>query len=177
MQNGAAYRLQSRPLDLVKNSTPITSICISSVGGQDKQQTVIAEDLIKRQEVIQDAVKQGAVILAICGGYQLLGHYYKPAEGEELKGLSILDAFTVAGNRRMIGNVIVKREDQTSLVGFRKSQWKNFLRKGRACTWQRYSGQWKQRRGTVWKGQQAVLFMELICMDRFYQKILTLQIV
>jgi lipid II isoglutaminyl synthase (glutamine-hydrolysing) len=98
-------------------------------GGQDKQQQVIAEDLIKRRDVIHDAVKQGAVILAICGGYQLLGHYYKPAEGDELKGLSVLDAFTVAGDRRMIGNVIVKRDDQTTLVGFENHSGKTFLGK------------------------------------------------
>ncbi|MDR3614407.1 MAG: hypothetical protein P4L53_12665 [Candidatus Obscuribacterales bacterium] len=98
-------------------------------GGQDKQQQVIAEDLIKRQDVIQDAVKQGAVILAICGGYQLLGHYYKPAQGDELKGLSVLDAFTVAGDRRMIGNVTVKRDDQTTLVGFENHSGKTFLGK------------------------------------------------
>ena len=98
-------------------------------GGQDKQQKVIAEDLFKRQSAIHDAVRQGAVILAICGGYQLLGHYYKPHEGDELKGISVLDAFTVAGNRRMIGNVIIKREDQTTLVGFENHSGKTFLGK------------------------------------------------
>jgi lipid II isoglutaminyl synthase (glutamine-hydrolysing) len=98
-------------------------------GGQDKQQTVIAENLIKRQSVIHDAVRQGAVILAICGGYQLLGHYYKPHEGEELKGISLIDAFTVAGHKRMIGNVIIKREDLTTLVGFENHSGKTFLGK------------------------------------------------
>ncbi len=99
-------------------------------GGQDKQQQVIAEDLIKRQSIMQDAVKQGAVILAICGGYQLLGHYYKPHEGAELKGISLLDAYTVAGTRRMIGNVIIKCEDETTLVGFENHSGKTFLGKG-----------------------------------------------
>jgi lipid II isoglutaminyl synthase (glutamine-hydrolysing) len=98
-------------------------------GGQDKQQTVIAENLIKRKEVICDAVKQGAVLLAICGGYQLLGHYYKPHEGEELKGISLIDAFTVAGHKRMIGNVIIKRQDGTTLVGFENHSGKTFLGK------------------------------------------------
>ncbi len=98
-------------------------------GGQDKQQQVIALDLIKRKQVIHEAAGQGAVILAICGGYQLLGHYYKPHDGDELKGISLLDAFTVAGNRRMIGNVVIKRSDGSTLVGFENHSGKTFLGK------------------------------------------------
>jgi CobQ-like glutamine amidotransferase family enzyme len=99
-------------------------------GGQDKQQTVIAQDLIKRRDVLHRAVEQKAVILAICGGYQLLGHYYKPHQGDELKGLSILDAHTVAGHKRMIGNVQIKREDGSTLVGFENHSGQTFLAKG-----------------------------------------------
>jgi CobQ-like glutamine amidotransferase family enzyme len=98
-------------------------------GGQDKQQQVIAADLLKRKDVLHKAVENRAVILAICGGYQLLGHYYKPQEGEELRGISLLDAHTVAGNRRMIGNVIVKRPDGSTLVGFENHSGKTFLGK------------------------------------------------
>src|ERR1051326_7361983 len=71
-------------------------------GGQDKQQQTIAADLITRKESLHKAVQSGAVILSICGGYQLLGHYYRPHQGDELRGISLLDAYTVAGNRRMI---------------------------------------------------------------------------
>jgi CobQ-like glutamine amidotransferase family enzyme len=99
-------------------------------GGQDKQQMTIAEDLFKRKDVIAQAVANGAVILSVCGGYQLLGHYYKPHEGPELKGISIIDAYTVAGDRRMIGNVIVKREDGSTLVGFENHSGKTFLGPG-----------------------------------------------
>lgn len=98
-------------------------------GGQDKQQQVIAEDLYKRKSVLQAAAAQGAVFLAVCGGYQLLGHYYKPHQGEELKGISLLDAFTVAGNKRMIGNVVVKRQDNCTLVGFENHSGKTYLGK------------------------------------------------
>jgi hypothetical protein len=101
-------------------------------GGQDKQQMVIAQDLIKRRDILHRAVQQKAVILAICGGYQLLGHYYKPHQGDELKGLSILDAHTIAGNKRMIGNVQIKREDGTTLVGFENHSGQTFLGKGLA---------------------------------------------
>lgn len=99
-------------------------------GGQDKQQMTIAEDLVKRKEALARAVENGAVILSVCGGYQLLGHYYKPHEGPELKGISLVDTYTVAGNRRMIGNVIVKRDDGSTLVGFENHSGKTFLGEG-----------------------------------------------
>ncbi len=99
-------------------------------GGQDKQQETIAADLLRHASTLRAAVDSGAVILSICGGYQLLGHYYRPAEGEELKGISLIDAFTVAGNRRMIGNVIVKRTDGSTLVGFENHSGKTFLGPG-----------------------------------------------
>lgn len=99
-------------------------------GGQDKQQITIAEDLAKRAGAIRKAVDSGAVILSICGGYQLLGHYYKPHEGPELKGISLVDAYTVAGNRRMIGNVVVRRDDGNTLVGFENHSGKTFLGTG-----------------------------------------------
>jgi CobQ-like glutamine amidotransferase family enzyme len=98
-------------------------------GGQDKQQQTIATDLAKRAAVLKKSVDGGAVILSVCGGYQLLGHYYKPHEGDELRGISLIDAHTVAGNRRMIGNVIVKRENGSTLVGFENHSGKTFLGK------------------------------------------------
>ncbi len=96
-------------------------------GGQDKQQQTIAEDLVLRADELHKAVSSGAVILSICGGYQLLGHYYQPHEGPQLKGISLIDAHTVAGNRRMIGNVVVKRDDGTTLVGFENHSGRTFL--------------------------------------------------
>lgn len=99
-------------------------------GGQDKQQIIIAEDLLKHASALKQAVDGGAVILTVCGGYQLLGHYYRPHEGPELRGISLLDAFTVAGNRRMIGNVLVKRPDGSTLVGFENHSGKTYLGPG-----------------------------------------------
>jgi len=91
-------------------------------GGQDTQQIAVAEELQKQKDVLHQAANSGAVFLAICGGYQLLGHYYKPHDGDKLPGISILDAYTVAGNTRYIGNVTVKTNKPYSnlqtLVGF-----------------------------------------------------------
>jgi hypothetical protein len=96
-------------------------------GGQDKQQQVIAADLQRLATSLHQSINQGAVILSICGGYQLLGHYYKPHAGDELKGISLIGAYTVAGNRRMIGNVVVQRPDGSTLVGFENHSGRTFL--------------------------------------------------
>ena len=77
-------------------------------GGQDTQQIAVAEEMQKQKALLLEAADSNAVFLAICGGYQLLGHYYKPHDGDKLPGISILDAYTIAGNTRFIGNVTVK---------------------------------------------------------------------
>jgi CobQ-like glutamine amidotransferase family enzyme len=99
-------------------------------GGQDKQQITISEDLHARKAKMHKAAESGAVFLTVCGGYQLLGHYYRPHEGPELKGLSLIDAYTVAGHRRMIGNVVVKEPDGSTLVGFENHSGKTYLGSG-----------------------------------------------
>jgi lipid II isoglutaminyl synthase (glutamine-hydrolysing) len=96
-------------------------------GGQDKQQITIAEDLFERKDLMHKAVASGAVVLTVCGGYQLLGHYYRPHQGPELRGISLIDAYTVAGDKRMIGNVVVKQPDGSTLVGFENHSGKTYL--------------------------------------------------
>jgi len=88
-------------------------------GGQDAQQIKICDDLhtVKAQG-IKASVARGAVMLGICGGYQLMGKYYKPHEGDALPGLELMDAWTVAGHTRFIGNVLIQRPDGSTLVGF-----------------------------------------------------------
>lgn len=89
-------------------------------GGQDAQQIEASNELINNKEFLTDECDRGAVFLGICGGYQLLGHYYKPHTGKELEGISLLDAYTIAGDKRFIGNVTVKTDIVTpnTLVGF-----------------------------------------------------------
>lgn len=89
-------------------------------GGQDLQQIEVAKDLRKHKDFLTEERDRGAVFLGICGGYQLMGHYYQPHNGEKLLGISLLDAYTVAGNKRFIGNVTVQAEFVTpnTLVGF-----------------------------------------------------------
>lgn len=89
-------------------------------GGQDKQQEEVAEELYKQKDFLTEERDRDAVFLGICGGFQLFGHYYQPHDKERLKGLSLMDAYTVAGNTRFIGNVTAKTDFLTpnTLVGF-----------------------------------------------------------
>jgi hypothetical protein len=77
-------------------------------GGQDREQELVAPNLAARAEALRDAVEGGAVFLAVCGGYQLLGSYYRDLRGVELPGAGLLPVHTVAGERRMIGDVLLE---------------------------------------------------------------------
>jgi len=74
-------------------------------GGTDRVQEIIGDDLLARAGELGDAAARGAVIIGICGGYQLLGRRYVDAKGEAIEGLGLLDAETVAGEGRIVGNV------------------------------------------------------------------------
>ncbi|HNW26783.1 MAG TPA: hypothetical protein PLG15_02195 [Candidatus Gastranaerophilaceae bacterium] len=89
-------------------------------GGQDKQQVEVSRELQFQKDALHFAMNEGAVFLGICGGYQLFGHYYQPHNGARLLGLGLLDAYTVAGNKRFIGNVTAKTDYviPKTLVGF-----------------------------------------------------------
>jgi CobQ-like glutamine amidotransferase family enzyme len=99
-------------------------------GAQDREQRRVAADLLAAKgEALRQAVDSGVVVLAVCGGYQLLGRYYRPAEGEDLPGLGIFDAWTVhpgPAAKRFIGNVVVRWQGAT-LVGFENHGGRTFL--------------------------------------------------
>lgn len=104
-------------------------------GGQDQQQILVAKRLKKIAPQIKEAVDAGVVILAICGGYQLLGHYYQPFDADKLEGISIIDAYTVAGNTRFIGNVTITLDESLdikpeTLVGFENHSGLTYLGEG-----------------------------------------------
>lgn len=89
-------------------------------GGQDRQQIDVADEIQKHKEFLQQERDNNAVFLSICGGYQLFGHYYKAQDGSELRGIDLLDAYTVAGKKRFIGNVTTQIDflEPKTLVGF-----------------------------------------------------------
>lgn len=102
-------------------------------GDQDREQTVVARDLRERHKgAIEDRVLAGIPFLAVCGSYQLLQQYYRPAEGPDLVGLGIIDAYTVHPGHdvpRCVGNVVVEWEGST-IVGFENHGGRTFLQSG-----------------------------------------------
>jgi lipid II isoglutaminyl synthase (glutamine-hydrolysing) len=101
-------------------------------GGQDREQALVYEDLLEhKQAPLERAVAKGAVILAVCGGYQLLGHYYQTADGELFPGIGLIDARTEAGKRRFIGDVVIDTDIEglkpATLVGFENHSGRTFL--------------------------------------------------
>lgn len=97
-------------------------------GGQDQQQIQVSDDLQLKKKDLIFAIESSAVFLAVCGGYQLLGKYYKTKDGSELKGIEALDLYTIAGDRRMIGNVLCKEiESDDTIVGFENHSGKTYL--------------------------------------------------
>jgi CobQ-like glutamine amidotransferase family enzyme len=101
-------------------------------GGQDREQALVYEDLLEfKQPPLERAVDNGAVVLAVCGGYQLLGHYYQTAEGEKFPGIGMIDVKTEAGKKRFIGDVVVDSDIATitpkTLVGFENHSGRTYL--------------------------------------------------
>ncbi|MGL5917585.1 MAG: type 1 glutamine amidotransferase [Culicoidibacterales bacterium] len=74
-------------------------------GGSDREQNIIYEDLLDRREAFVSAIENNAVVLLICGGYQLLGQYYKDLDGNMLKGLGVFDYHTESSRERMVGYI------------------------------------------------------------------------
>ena len=89
-------------------------------GGQDREQALIAPDLDAKGPAIAAAVEGGAALLAVCGGYQLLGRGYRGHQGDSMPGIGLFPHETVAGERRMIGDVLLECEwaDGRTLAGF-----------------------------------------------------------
>ncbi|OGC50516.1 hypothetical protein A2716_04915 [candidate division WWE3 bacterium RIFCSPHIGHO2_01_FULL_40_23] len=81
-------------------------------GGQDQDQILVYEDLLRHKGFILNEVEKGKVFLLICGGYQLFGKYFVDGEGNALKGLSILDLETNSPDSkvssRCIGNIVAQ---------------------------------------------------------------------
>jgi CobQ-like glutamine amidotransferase family enzyme len=91
-------------------------------GGQDREQALVADDLAARGPALIDAVERGAALLAVCGGYQLLGRSYLDRSGLQLAGVGLFPHETVAGERRMIGDILLDCElepgQHRTLAGF-----------------------------------------------------------
>lgn len=103
-------------------------------GGQDQEQVLASQDLQTKQAILKEDFEGGSVFLSICGGYQLLGHYYQDQSGEKLMGIGLIDAYTVASKKRMIGNLVIESNPKLNLqpktlVGFENHSGQTFLGK------------------------------------------------
>ncbi|HUG64345.1 MAG TPA: hypothetical protein VMK83_03935 [Gaiellaceae bacterium] len=79
-------------------------------GGQDREQALIAPDLASKGDALRAAQARGAAVLAVCGGYQLLGRGYRGRDGSFMPGAALFGHETVAGETRMIGDVLLECE-------------------------------------------------------------------
>ncbi len=79
-------------------------------GGQDREQALIAPDLAAKGEAVRAAQERGVAILAVCGGYQLLGRGYRGRDGAFMPGAGLFAHETIAGEVRMIGDVLLDCE-------------------------------------------------------------------
>jgi CobQ-like glutamine amidotransferase family enzyme len=103
-------------------------------GGQDREQGLIAEDFLKvKGNSLGEAIHDGLAVLAVCGGFQMLGKHFKTHKGEMLRFTGILDLWTEGTSDRMIGNAIVESDmfgETRTLVGFENHSGKTYLGQG-----------------------------------------------
>ncbi|HZC41819.1 MAG TPA: glutamine amidotransferase [Streptosporangiaceae bacterium] len=103
-------------------------------GGQDREMRVAARDLAAKGGPLADAIEAGAVVLAVCAGYQLLGRYYAPVDGPPIEGLGVLDAVAEGGRARFIGHALVACDPgpggQRHLTGFENHSGRTYLGSG-----------------------------------------------
>ncbi|MFU9974703.1 type 1 glutamine amidotransferase [Fannyhessea vaginae] len=109
-----AHRLKQRqiPFEIVEvhvgDSISLSSADIVFIGGgSDREQKIVCSALQTFRDELASYVEDGGVLAAVCGGYQLLGHYYL-LDDEKIKGLSLVDLYTDRGTPRLIGNIAIK---------------------------------------------------------------------
>lgn len=96
------------PLALGEDLDPARADAILIGGGQDRDQALVANALIAQAPALRSAIDDGVPVLAVCGGFQLLGHRYVDQSGSETPGTGLVDLETIAGRQRLIGNVVVE---------------------------------------------------------------------
>ena len=102
-------------------------------GGQDFEQEVLLSDLKgEKTAELKAAIEDGKTFLCICGGYQMLGHYYKTWDGQQCDFIGALDLYTVGHKDRMIGNYMFTCDelDGCTVVGFENHSGKTYLGSG-----------------------------------------------
>jgi CobQ-like glutamine amidotransferase family enzyme len=103
-------------------------------GGQDREQALIAPDIAQKGDALRDAQARGVAMLAVCGGYQLLGRGYRGRDGSVMPGAGVFPHETIAGEVRMIGDVLLETElepgQRRSIAGFENHAGRTLLDPG-----------------------------------------------
>lgn len=87
-------------------------------GGSDREQMLVCRKLQTIQKSFRDYVEDGGTVIAVCGGYQLLGHSYVTDDGK-MEGLHLVDLHTEQGSPRLISNIVIENKDfPYPIVGF-----------------------------------------------------------
>lgn len=111
------FSAEVKPVEVGGSFDFATADIIFGGGGQDRGQLLVAQDLQERGEALRRAAQEGVPMLLICGLYQLFGHGFTTASGQELPGIGVFDAHTTGSATRMIGNVVLDTS-WGPLVGF-----------------------------------------------------------
>lgn len=98
-------------------------------GGQDYEQVIVSRDIQTKKQALTDYIENYGVMLAICGGFQLLGDYYIGAKGEKIQGIHALPHYTLSqDNQRFIGEVEIYNEEfDETYYGFENHNGMTFL--------------------------------------------------
>lgn len=87
-------------------------------GGSDREQMLVCSKLREIRQDFKEYVEQDGVVIAICGGYQLLGNYYDTDQGK-IEGLELADMYTEQGEGRLISNIVLQSDlFDMPIVGF-----------------------------------------------------------
>lgn len=96
-------------------------------GGSDREQMLVCEKLKTIRQDFKEYVEDNGVVIAVCGGYQLLGHYYDTDDGR-IEGLSLVDLYTEQGTPRLISNIVIQNDlFPYPIVGFENHGGRTFI--------------------------------------------------
>lgn len=125
------YEVETTLISLEEDFNPEDFDIVMFGGGQDYEQTVVAKDLQNKKYALIQYIEDNGVVVAICGGFQLLGRYYVNASGERLNGISAIDVCTNGQfPNRLIGDIeIVNEEFGETYLGYENHIGRTYLGK------------------------------------------------
>jgi CobQ-like glutamine amidotransferase family enzyme len=116
------HELEVKPISVGDEVRPGEHDLLYIGGGQDREQALVAPDFVTKGPGLEASLAEGAALLAVCGGYQLLGRGYLGRHGDSMPGVGLFPHETVAGDRRMIGDVLLETElvpgERRTIAGF-----------------------------------------------------------